>query len=90
MEEQPEPPKPLAERPELYLDLHPVWECFWFLHPSRPMGMEAGAIPLTEIIAYWRDAYGILDQADLAEKIRLVRCLDNVFLRHSKESNDGV
>lgn len=90
MEEQPEPPGPLLNKPDLYEDLIPVWESFWFLHLSRPVGMEVGAIPLSEIIAYWRDIVGVGSRLELAEKVNLVRIMDETFLKYSKENRDGV
>lgn len=85
MEEQPEAPNPLKSRPELYDDLVPVWEAFWFLHSSRPVGMDVGAISLTEIIAYWRELHGVSGRSDLVEKVHLIRAMDMKFLELNRE-----
>tara|TARA_R110000751_G_scaffold10671_3_gene38653 strand:- start:2446 stop:2706 length:261 start_codon:yes stop_codon:yes gene_type:complete len=85
MEEQPEAPNPLRNRPELYDDLAPVWEAFWFLNSSRPIGMEAGAIPLSEIIAYWRELHGLTARSDLVERVHLIRAMDTKFLELNRE-----
>lgn len=89
MEEQEDNPN-LPPKPELYQDLIPVWECFWFLSPSRPQGMDLGAITLTEIVTYWKEIGGVIDQDDLNEKTRLVRIMDNTFLEIAKEKNSAV
>ena len=84
MEDQPEPPKPLRNRPEIYEDLQSVWECFWFLHPARPVGMDVGAILLTEIIAYWT-MVGVGSREELMQRVALVRAMDNVYLEHARK-----
>ena len=84
MEEQEDNPN-LPPRPEIYDDLIPVWECFWFLSPARPQGMDLGAIPLSEIVTYWKDIFGVILTADFIEKTRLVRVLDEEYLRLSRE-----
>jgi hypothetical protein len=90
MEEQDEPPGPLAQLEEIYPDLVPIWECFWFLHPSRPTGMDVGAIPLSEIVTYWKEVGLVSDQEDLREKVRLVRVMDTEFLNHHRSKSDAV
>jgi len=52
--------------------------------------MEVGAIPLTEIIAYWRDVVGVISRTDLAEKVRFVRAMDETFLAYNRDQNNGV
>ncbi len=90
MEEQEKAPAPLARKLELYDDLIPVWECFWFLHPSRPMGMDIGAIPLSEIVIYWKEVGLVADQDDLIEKVRLIRSMDTEFLNYHRGKSSGV
>ncbi len=68
-------PKALQERPELDERLHAYWETFWTLHPSRPIGMNAGAIPVRDIIEYLR-LTGLTTDAELRRGIRLVGALD--------------
>lgn len=75
------------ERPELEDENIETWEAFWLLCVSRPAGMEPGAIPLTEIIAYWRDIARVTDPDVLGEKTRLIRAMDVVWL---KEQKNGV
>ncbi len=77
--------KPLLEQPELTLALNAIWEGFWFLSPSRPVGFAAGAIPLSEIVVYWRDLRGVRSQDDLERCVELVRRLDTAFLTHHAE-----
>jgi hypothetical protein len=82
METQPEPPKPLKEKPDLYDDLIPVWESFWFLRSSIE---NVKGIPLTESIAYWKNVIGINDQVLLSEKISLIHAMDSAFVEIAKE-----
>ena len=81
MEEQDDPPKVLEERPELFPDLYPVWDAFWYLHSTRSSGMSIGGILTSEIISYWRDLIGITDQAEVAEKANYIRKMDDEYLR---------
>lgn len=72
--------------PELAPHLLPVWNAFAFLSPSRPMGMEVGAIPLTEILAY-------LDEHEVrgewrADMVALIRDLDNAFREHCRAQSE--
>ncbi|MBS0661371.1 MAG: hypothetical protein JSR82_24425 [Verrucomicrobia bacterium] len=73
----------LAERPELdpYW-LAPIYDAFTRLSRSRPMGMEAGAIPLSEILHYAEVFRPEDDDADRREFVELVLGLDAVFLEH--------
>jgi len=70
-------PEALLNKPEVLPHLFPIWEAFWFLHPSRPQGMAPGAIPLTEMISYFR-LMGLT--VDLPGKVLLLRSLDVEFL----------
>ena len=89
MEEQETYSEKIPEKPELYADLIPIWECFQFLSPARPIGMELGAIPLSEIVAYWKDVVGVLSQDDLKEKVSLVRAVDEEYLKIMREKHSG-
>jgi len=81
-------PRAILERPELYDDLQAVWSAFWFLNSSRPVGMSVGAIPLTEIFAYW-DRLGVtLDEEDFGDKVRLIREMDMTYLADVREKQD--
>ena len=86
MEEQPEAPKPLRDRPELFEDLYPIWEAFWFLHPSRQIGMDVGAIALQDIISYWK-MVGVEGRSELMERVALVRAMDNTFLEYARNKH---
>lgn len=89
MEEQEDNPN-LPQKPELYDDLVPIWECFWFLSPARPQGMDLGAIPLSEIVTYWKEIGGVTSQTALNENVRLVRILDNEFLEICRAKANAV
>ena len=87
MEEQDDPPKPLLEKGELFQDLVPVWEAFWTLHPARQSG---GGLLMSDIVFYWRDLMGVVNQEDLKYKTLLVRKMDNEYLKVMREKSDGV
>lgn len=70
----------LAGRP----DLDPYWaqplyEAFWFLSLSRPLGFAPGAIPLAEMVHYCE----IFEVEDVREFVRHIRDLDEAFLAHA-------
>lgn len=89
MEEQ-EVSEKFPEAPELYQDLEPIWECFLFLSPSRPQGSSVGAIPLSEIVTYWREIGGIKDRETLNEHVALIHALDVEYLAASREKANGI
>ncbi len=78
-------PNALQERPDLDERLLPYWETFWTLHPSRPMGMNVGAIPVRDMIDYLR-LTGLTTDAELRRGIRLVGALDSEW-REWNEKN---
>lgn len=86
MEEQAEPPDALKNRVELFEDLVPVWDAFWFLSGSRT---ENGTIPVSEMVAYLRDVRGEKDKDALQEKVTLIRAIDLKFLELTRQENDG-
>jgi hypothetical protein len=93
MESQAAEPRALQNRPELFPDLRSVWESFWFLHSARPVGMSVGAIPLADIVTYWRTLECVIDDDDFQAKVRLVRELDSEYLRWQRkqeETKDGA
>jgi hypothetical protein len=51
------------------------------------MGMAVGAIPLTEIEAYFR-LFDITDPDDIDEYLILIRRLDREYLRVSSEQQE--
>ena len=78
-------PPTLERRPTLDPKYGRVWEAFWFLHASRTMGMEMGAIPVSEITNYWTVLGNISSLDTLEELTRLVRVLDVAFLNYHHE-----
>jgi hypothetical protein len=71
----------LAERPELFEDLHDVVDAFAVLSAGRTLSLGLGAavanpIPLVEVEAYCRLA-GIVDTAEFC---RLIRAMDAAYL----------
>lgn len=79
-------PKALQERPELDERLLPYWETFWILHPSRPIGMNVGAIPVRDMIDYLRLA-GLTMDSELRRGIRLVGALDSEWREWNEQNN---
>jgi hypothetical protein len=76
-------PKALEDEPEIYPDVLWLWDAFWLLHRSRPIGMTVGPIPLTEIEAYIR-LYQV-QQVELL--ITAVDALDRLYLEHEAEQH---
>lgn len=79
-------PTALADRPELFEDLHPVAEGFATLSAGRTLsvglgGVIANGISLVEIDAYCR-LNGI---ADAAEFSRLIRAMDGAYLERLRD-----
>ncbi len=72
------------DRPELKEDLYDVWDGFQFLSPSRPVGMDVGAIPVSEYLAYYHDLMGSRGEA-LERQVRLTRAVDVEFLAWNRE-----
>jgi hypothetical protein len=52
--------------------------------------MDVGAIPLSDIIVYWRELYGVFDRLELMERVSLVRVLDNEYLEYVRSKDNGV
>jgi len=78
-------PKALQERPELDDRLTPYWETFWTLHPSRPVGMNVGAIQVRDIVEFLRLS-GLTMDSELRRGVRLVCALDTEW-REWNEKN---
>ena len=89
MESQPEPPPALQRKPDLYGDLFPVWNGFWDLNSSRPVGMGLSAIPILDIISYCREIHGLCGE-DLRDWFRLIRAMDESYLDQKRPKSDGV
>ena len=84
MEAQPEAPRPLRDRPVLLPDLVPIWDAFVFLGASR---MENRAIPLAEIMSYFRDFMGEDNRDTIQRNVRYIRALDQEFCDLVRERN---
>lgn len=74
----------LQNRPDLSDRLFPYWETFWVLHPSRAVGMAAGAIDIENIISYLR-LIGYLGRDELRRGVTMVMALDNEWRRWNDE-----
>ena len=62
----------------------PIYAAFLDLSPSRPAGLGAGAIPLTEIEAYLR-LFGHPGCDDAREFVVLIRACDAALLEARAE-----
>lgn len=72
-------PDILSERPELTQWCVPYWNAFQRLSGSRPIGMAAGSIPLSEIVAYCT-LYGISDPNDIDDLVYVIGEMDSEWL----------
>lgn len=86
MESQLEAPGALKKRGQLYPDLRPIWDAFWFLNSSRATGMSVGAIPLNEMVTYWRDMVGVKSRTELFDNIKLLQKMDATYLEIKREN----
>ena len=77
MEAQPEAPRILQNRPDLFDDLKPVWDAFQFLSSGR---QYPNAISLSEMVVYFRDFVGEPDRDKMQLNVRLIRALDLEYL----------
>jgi len=78
-------PDEFDEPPQIHDDLIPIWAAYYDLGASRQSGMSPVGIPWVEMSTYCED-HGISGGAKL-RWIRLLRALDQTFLRHyAKES----
>jgi hypothetical protein len=74
-------PPALRDEPEVFEDMLWVWDAFWVLHRSRPIGWSVGPIPISEIDAYVRLS-GVRRKWFL---VRAVDSLDRVYLADHHE-----
>jgi hypothetical protein len=72
-------PPEYFKKPLLYPDLQGTVEMFFELSPSRQIGFSAGAIPISEIKAYF-DLFGIDDYGVRRFFLKRVRLMDNIYL----------
>jgi hypothetical protein len=63
--------------------LEAIWQAFWTLSPSRPLGFGPGAIEFSQIVTYGQ-AFGFAG-SELQDLIRGVTVLDNEFLKLQDE-----
>ncbi len=56
-----------------------MWQAFWALSPSRAVGMDVGAIPLSEVVAYFK-LTGLADPELREDYARFIRAMDAAFL----------
>ena len=71
---------------DLLPELAPYWEAFGILHQRRPVGMDVGAIPISEITCYLNERQ-ITDPALREEYLDMILALDAKFLDlHRKQS----
>lgn len=83
------PDRPLANRPELYPDVHPIWQAFHDLSADRPPAMNGvAAIPTREIIVYIREMQGVVDRGELQYRYRLLRAMDDEYRLWHQEQSD--
>lgn len=62
-------------------DLEYLWTAYWFLSSCRPSGYGAGAIPLSEIVTYWKELQGVYDLEELNILVGIIKAMDIVFLK---------
>lgn len=77
-------PLALREKPELPDHLIMEWEAFWTLSNSRPVGFGQGAIPFSEVLAYFQ-FMNITNVAEQEELLYLIRAMDAEYLDVSAE-----
>jgi hypothetical protein len=63
-------------------DAEKYWNAFWFLNPSRNSAFDIGAIPLVEIVAYFKE---VSWTNDLEQATSLIRTMDTEFMDLVKE-----
>ena len=63
--------------------LEAIWQAFWTLSPSRPVGFGVGAIEFSQIAAY-ANLFGFAG-TELQDLIRGITVLDNEFLKLQDE-----
>lgn len=76
-------PEPLTRKPEaLEEHLEEVAECFWLLSQSRPVGFgSASGITTADVLAM-ATVWGF----EPTRFLRVIRALDQVFLKHLHEA----
>lgn len=78
--------KALNDRPILNKWVTEYWEAFQILSSSRAITQGGiGPIPLSEIVAYL-DAIFLLDVEERLRTIKMIQCLDRVYVSHVNET----
>ena len=70
-------------------ELAHFWAAFADLSGSRPVGMAPGAIPLTEVEAWFR-LHGVDDPEDREEYLEVIRILDAAYLGSDRERRNAT
>lgn len=71
----------MQDEPPVFADLQRYWQAFWMLNRSRQLGMVAGPIPLTEILAYLQ----MVGDPRPEYLLRVIDELDREYLKHLDE-----
>lgn len=72
--------RPEHEPPEIPPHLASIWAGFWDLDSCRSVGMAAGRIPYTAMLA-WLDEHGVVDPEARLWHVELWQALDAEVLR---------
>ncbi len=81
-------PQALSDRPQIPERLAPFWETFWILHPTRAIGMAAGAIRISDIVTYLR-LLGMERNDELRRGVMKVCALDSTWRHWNDQQNKG-
>ncbi len=76
----------LLDRPDIPERLVPFWETFWILHPTRSIGMAAGAIRIGDMVEYLR-LLGYRGDDELRRGVMRVCALDRTWRQWNDEQN---
>ena len=78
----------LEARPEVFQSLQWVWQGFWDLHFTRPVGLGIQPITFSEIKAYC-ELKRIVRRSDVDEFIALIRRMDAACLNWFSKKSEG-
>ena len=67
--------KELDKKPVLEWGEQLIWEVFSILHTSRPIGMQASGIPISDIVALQ-----LTTTESVMDLVRIVKAVDNRWL----------
>lgn len=74
-------PTGLIERPQLRWHNRFYLESFYVLSNSRPIGMSAGPIPVSEVLAYCQ-MHGDFNPSERLRFLEVIRSLDAEYMAH--------